>query len=70
MKKAVVLSFNWDTQKFLFSDFEGKDAELQAQAFRLSVLDDFPESEGWSHFVHTNDKTSTLDSLLSGLLQG
>lgn len=57
-KKAVVVSYNWDTQKILFTPFEGDMAGVKASDWASETIDaggiwkDFPCAEGWVHF-HT-----------------
>lgn len=66
MKKAIVVSFNWDTQRILFTDFEGDDAGEKAEdwAHENSFLwRDFPAHEGWTHFVHKNTEYAESDGV-------
>jgi hypothetical protein len=75
MKKAVVVSFNWNTQEIMFTDFEGDDAGRKAEGWVHEdsfVWRDFPASDGWTHFVHKNtecaesDGADMVDWLMSG----
>jgi hypothetical protein len=65
MKKAVVVSFNWNTRDIKFTDFEGPDAGWQAEEWvdpNSFVWKDFPASEGWTHILHKNEECMESDS--------
>lgn len=57
MERAVAISFNWETHKVLYTDFEGPEAAVKADAWVAKgsfLWDDFPASEGWVHFAYWN----------------
>jgi len=57
MKRAVVISFNWETGKTMHTTYEGDGCASKAAglASRGSYLwNDFPEEDGWTHFCHWN----------------
>ncbi len=59
MKRAVVISFNWETEETMHMKFEGAGCADRAAgwAHKESFLRrDFPASEGWTHFVHWNSE--------------
>lgn len=55
MKKAVVVSYNWNTRETLTTDFEGEGCAMRANAWVAKdgfLYRDFPEIAGWVHFTH------------------
>lgn len=75
MKKAVVVSFNWDTHDILFTDFDGDDAGIKAESWAHQdsfIWRDYPASAGWTHFVHKNPEcqAADVDALVNLILHG
>lgn len=65
MKQAVVVSFNWNTQAIMFTDFEGDDAGINAEGWCRKdsfVWRDFPAEDGWTHFIHKNPECRDADA--------
>ena len=57
--KAVVISFNWETEEKLHTLFVGEDALDNARGWadKGSFLwNDFPPEEGWVHFSYADEE--------------
>lgn len=55
MKRAIAVSFNWNTGEILQTTFEGDGCAEKAAGWvhpKSFIAKDFPESEGWEHFAH------------------
>lgn len=64
MQKAVAISYNWETNEILFTDFEGPGAGSKAGNWidkKSFIWKDFPESEGWTHLMTKNDECVEAD---------
>ena len=56
-KRALVISFNWETKEILFQDFEGDGAAKSAEEWghpKSFIRRDFPAKDGWEHIVWWN----------------
>jgi len=72
MQKAVVVSYNWDTNEILFTDFDGPDAGKKAGSWvdkESFIWKDFPASDGWTHFMTKNKECvdAEVNELLGAL---
>lgn len=57
MKRAVVISFNWETGETLHQTFEGKGCADKAAGWahpKSFIARDFPARDGWQHWAHWN----------------
>ena len=66
-KRAVAVSFNWETRKILFQTFDGDGAAEKALAWispESFVQKDFLASQGWAHFTHCNEAARDEDLVL------
>lgn len=57
MKRALVISFNWNTKEILYTDFEGDGAAKKAEEWshpKSFIWRDFPAKAGWVHFPYWN----------------
>lgn len=61
MERAVVISYNWDTGQHYHTPFDGEGAGVKAMNWvhkSSFIWQDFPESEGWVHFMHCNPEAA------------
>ncbi len=72
MERAVIITYNWETQEILQTPFDGLGAKSKALAFKASIEDDFPEPE-WIWVVTANEEAAeawgdaVVDRLFSGI---
>ncbi len=61
MKHAVAISYNWETEKVLYTPFTGEEAGIKAMNWVSEgsfIWKDFPASKGWHHFYSHNQEAA------------
>jgi len=61
VKRAVAISYNWDTQKVLTTPFDGDNPGIDAMNWVREdsfLWKDFPQSDGWHHFFDCNEEAA------------